>query len=512
MRLNTDPAAQQPAEKCVDIVFVVSPTNAQSVYMPFYFLYLAGFLEKHGFSAEILNPHHKAAEDNVAEILDWIVAKKPKFVGLAAFVTDFDAVTELAARIKKVSSATIIAGNAHPSITPEDFLFEHSPFDIVVRGEGENTVKHLLEAYQKDADNGSIPGIAYWSGGTVKITRNRELMGLAECGMPAYHKIDMGWYRRPTKYLIRRLATVGAVIYTGRGCPFNCSFCASNSVWQANDATSTVPRVRKRPLRQVIDELRILQNTYKFDFFYILDDTFGIRETDISDFCRAYRDSGLKMLWAAETRVNCIKNDDIVKLLKDSGCIQLDFGVESGSPRLLKLINKATVVEQTRLAFELCRRHGLRTFANILLNLPTENEEDLALTEKLLAEIKPTYTSIGVTQPYPGTDIYKALGKPLLKQDYAKLSRLFPAEEYRLCGHKLALEKLLFSWLLKYGIVSIFERSLFSADRKYWKMLFSSEHRPAYVYYLLKDILLTPLHYLIHLKLYLRAWGNKANI
>ena len=94
----------------------------------------------------------------------------------------------------------------------------------------------------------------------------------------------------------------------------------------------------------------------------------------------------------------------------------------------------------------------------------------------------------------------------------AWLSRLFPAEEYRLCGHKLALEKLLFSWLLKYGIVSIFERSLFSADRKYWKMLFSSEHRPAYVYYLLKDILLTPLHYLIHLKLYLRAWGNKANI
>ena len=492
-----------PAGKPVDIIFIVSPANADSIHMPYYFLYLVGYLERHGFSVEILNPHRKAAEDNVAEILAGIVEKKPRFVGLAAFVTDFDAVVSLATEIRKISSATIIVGNAHPSISPEDFLFESSPFDLVVRGEGEKTVKHLLEVYRKGADNSGIPGIAYWDGGAAKITRNRELMDLSECGMPAYHKIDMSWYQRPTKYVIRRLATVGVGVYTGRGCPFNCSFCASNSVWQANDATLTVPRVRKRPLAHVMEELRILQDTYGFDFFYIMDDTFGILETDISDFCRAYRDSGLKMLWATETRVNCIKNKEILQLMKNSGCLQLDFGVETGSPRLLKLINKATTVEQTRFAFELCRENGMRTFANMLLNLPTETEEDLALTEKLLAEIKPTYISIGVTQPYPGTDIYKGLAKPITKQDYAKLSRLFPEEEYRLSSHKLDLEKLLFSWFIKYGIVTVFERCLFKADWKYWRKIFNSEHRLAYAYYLLRDVLLAPLHYLSYLKLYL---------
>lgn len=500
---------KQCPEKSADIVFVVSPTNAQAVYMPFYFLYLASYLEKHGLAVEILNPHHKAAEDNVSEILAGIIAKKPRFVGLAAFVTDFGVVTALATEIKKVSSAIIMVGNAHPSISPEDFLYENSPFDLVVRGEGEKTVKHLFEDYRKGADNSSIPGIAYWDAGTVKITRNRELMDLAECGVPAYHKIDMSWYQRPTKYVIRRITTVGAVIYTGRGCPFNCSFCASNSVWQANDTTPAAPLVRKRPLRQVMEELRILQDTYNFDFFYILDDTFGIRETDISDFCHAYRDSGLKMLWAAETRVSCIKNVEIVKLLKDAGCIQLDFGVETGSPRLLKLINKAATIEQTKLAFKLCRENGLRTFANMMLNLPTENEEDLALTEKLLAEIKPAYISIGVTQAYPGTDIYKRLDRPLQKQDYAKLNRLFPTEECRLSSHKLALGKLLFYWLRKYKIVSLFERSLFRADWKYWRKIFKSQHRLAYAYYLFKDVLCFPLHYLVYLKLYLMDHADR---
>jgi radical SAM superfamily enzyme YgiQ (UPF0313 family) len=491
-----------PAEK-TDIVFVASPTNARSVYMPFYYLYLAGYPEKHGFSVEILDPHHKSYEDNTTEILAWISARKPRFVGLAAFVTDFDAVTALASEIKKHSTAIILAGNAHPSIAPEDFLYKDSPFDIVVRGEGEKTVKLLLESYNKDADNSGIPGIAYYEAGAVKITRNRELMDLAECGMPAYHKIDMTWYQKPTKHVIRRIAAVAAVIYTGRGCPFKCSFCAANSVWQANDTAPGAPIVRKRPLPQVIEELRMLQDVYGFDFFYILDDTFGIRENDISDFCRAYRDSGLKMLWAAETRVNCIKNDEIVKLLKDSGCIQLDFGVETGSPRLLKLINKTTTVEQTKHAFALCRKYGLRTFANVLLNLPTEKEEDLALTEKLLGEIKPTYISVGVTQPYPGTDICKQLDRPVSKNDYTKLSRLLPTEEYRLSSHKLDLKKLLFRWFGKYGIAAPFERSLFKADERYWRKIFGSEHRLAYAYYLLKDVLLSPLHYLVHLKLYL---------
>jgi len=274
--------------KNIDIMFIVSPTNAHDVYMPFYFLYLAGYLEKHGYFAEIVNPHEKHIEDNFKAIINEVITRKPKLIGLASFVTDYNVVVGLATEIKKYSDAKIIVGNAHPSIAPEDFLYESSPFDIVVRGEGELTLKQLLEEFSKtggfnDANGLShINGIAYFENGAVKITKNRELMDLADCGTPAYHKIDMKWYLKITKHIIRRLATVGAVIYTGRGCPFHCTFCAANSVWSANDKAPGNPVVRKRPLAHVIDELRILQDVYKFDFFYILDDTFGTREKDIA--------------------------------------------------------------------------------------------------------------------------------------------------------------------------------------------------------------------------------------
>jgi radical SAM superfamily enzyme YgiQ (UPF0313 family) len=492
--------------RTTDLLLVVSPANAEAVYMPFYFLYLAGYLEKHGFSVDIVETHAKDRKENIQTILRDIAIRRPRFIGLASFVTDYDIVVSLAKEIKKRSDVKILVGNAHPSIAPEDFLYAGSPFDIVVRGEGELTLKQILTEYRKesDPDLDQIAGIAFLKEGTVKITKNRELMDLSECGMPTYHKIDMRWYQRPTKYIIRRLAMSAAVIYIGRGCPFRCSFCASDSVWQANDRPQGMPAVRKRPMTHVIEELRILQDLYHFDFFYILDDTFGVRRDDIVAFCQAYKESGLEMLWAAETRVNCISDEKIVTILRDAGCIQLDFGVETGSPKLLHRIRKATSVEQTIVAFDLCKKNGIRTFANILLNLPGEEDDDLRLTHELLAKIKPTYTSVGVTMPYPGTEICKAFSRPICKEDYVKFARTLPPEEYRMCTHKHNLKWLLFTWFLRYGIVAPFEKSLFDADTRYWRKILRSRYRWVYALYLAKDILSTFYTYIAFLRHYLR--------
>jgi len=496
------------SSKNPDIIFVVSHANTDSMYMPFYYLYLAGYLEKHGFMVDIINHHEVTAEKYFKMVVDEIIKKQPRFVGMASFVTDYASVVSLATEVRRYTDIPILVGNAHPSIAPEDFLYDGSPFDIVVRGEGELTVRQILEEYKKGIDPVNIRGIAYLKDGAVVVTRSRELMDMSECGMPAYHKIDLSWYKRPVKFIIRRLATVGAVIYTGRGCPYNCSFCASNSVWKANERTPGRALVRKRPMAHIMEDLRILEQVHGFDFFYILDDTFGIKEDDITSFCKAYRESGLTMLWAAETRVNCIRSEQIVKLLKESGCIQLDFGVETGSPRLLKEIQKVTTVEQTIKAFDLCKKNGMRTFANILLNLPTENEDDLQLTHRLLETIRPTFTSVGVTQPYPGTDTYKRLGKTIRKEDYANLNRLLPPEDYRLSKHKLNLDKLLYSWFLKYKVVAPIENNLFNADMRYWHKILKSKKRWAYLFFLIKDLCSTFIHYVAFFRHLLRLQRN----
>jgi len=493
----------------LDILFVVSPSNALSDYMPSYFLYLAGYLEKHGFRIDIVDPHKKNIDVNYDIIIHEIKTKNPRYIGLAAFVTDYDVITDLAKAIKKHSSAKILVGNAHPSVAPEDFLYEGSPFDIVVRGEGELTLKQFLLEYDDAKDNSHIKGIGYLEKGSIKINSNREFMDLSECGMPAYHMLDMNWYAKPSKYLIRRLPASCAVIYIGRGCPYKCVFCASNSVWNANDKTKENTVVRKRPLPVVIEELGILQNKYHFEFFYIMDDTFGVKENDIYEFCEAYSKSGMKMLWGAETRSNCIRNEEIVRTMKDAGCIQLDFGVETGSPKLLKIIKKGINVDQTIHAFSLCKVNGMRTFANILLNLPEETEEDLVLTHELLAKIKPTYISVGITQPYPGTECYsKFLNVPITKEEYCDLNRLNPPEKYRMSKHRLNLQKLVTSWHLKYGVYVPFEKSMFQADYRYWSKITKSPRRWRYLAYFLKEMFIFSfLRYIKYSLFYLMTIG-----
>ncbi len=481
----------------MDILFVVSPSNARSRYMPFYYLYLAGYLEKKGFKVGIADPHEKSIEANVNIIMREIKEKKPRYVGLAAFVTDYNAIVELAKKIKEETGSKIIVGNAHPSVSPQDFLYDGSPFDLVVRGEGELTLEQVLKEYDENKDNSRIKGIAYLDNGAVKINGNREFMDLSECGMPAYHMIDMEWNAKPTKLIIRRLIVSTAVIQTSRGCPYNCGFCASNAVWKAMDKVpGGPPLARKRPMARVMEELRILQDKYHFDFFYILDDTFGMTEADIIEFCDAYRKSGLRMLWAADTRVNCLKNEKIVRMMKEAGCIQLDFGVETGSPKLLETINKKISIPEIVNAFSLCRKYNIRTFANMLLNLPGETEDDLEMSYKLLARIKPTYISVGVTQPYPGTAFYdKYLKAPIPKEQYWRLDRLNPPEEYRMSKHNINFNTLLNSWWIKYGIYAPIEMNMFKADRQYWMAVLRSKRKLAYLDFLLKELVITPIIY-----------------
>jgi len=488
MVLNVD------SKRCIDLLLICSPAHALSMHMPYYFLFIAGFLEKFGFTVEIANPHFKNECENVSSILKQVASRNLRYIGMASFCTDYNVVCDLAKKIKEISSASILVGNAQPSISPEDFLYEGSPFDIVVKGEGEETVRELLSSDGSQESLRQISGLAFLDtdGGVVVNTPKRRLMDLAQLAMPAYHLINMDWYLRPTKHLIRRLVTVSAVVYTGRGCPYDCSFCASNVVWATNERASGSSMVRSRPLDAVVNELRLLQDVYGFDFFYILDDTFGLKESLIAEFCDAYRNSGLRMLWGAETRANCIRKPEVVQMLKDAGCIQLDFGVESGSPEMLKSVNKKIKLEHIHRAFDLCREKGVRTFANLLLNLPGETQDDIALSEELLKRIRPTYTSIGLTQPYPGTPMYKSLGLKIDKGDYHLLNREYPVEEFRLCKHRLSLPKLLVSWRIRYGTFPFFEASMFRTGWRYWAILLKSSHRFRYLTYFLVDSIKQP--------------------
>jgi anaerobic magnesium-protoporphyrin IX monomethyl ester cyclase len=485
--------ATSSSSTAMDLMLIASPSNATSMYMPFYYLYLAGYMEKCGIRVTIVDPHFNTLEKNVNHIIDQVKFHNPRYVGLACFVTDYDVIHDLALKIKEVSNSPLIVGNAQPSISPEDFLYDGSPFDIVAKGEAEETVREIVTSPGDFNSLKKIKGIAFFDGKSIVTTDKRPLMDLADLGKPAYHLMDMDWYTQPSKYIMRRLATRCVVVYTGRGCPFDCNFCASNVVWNTNDK-STNNVTRMRPLSDVMDELELLQNQYGFEFFYILDDTFGLVDRVIVEFCEEYIKRGLKMLWGAETRAPCIKNPETAQLMKKAGCIQLDFGVESGSPKILELVQKKIKVEQIHTAFDLCHEHGIRTFANLLLNMPQENDEDLQMSHDLLERIRPTYTSIGLTQPYPGTPLYNQLPKKIDKSDYHTLNRITPIEKFRFADHNHDLTELLFDWQIKYKQYPFFDRSMFVASWSYWRKIFTSKHLLDYLFYFLKDVSWTLIH------------------
>jgi len=115
---------------------------------------------------------------------------------------------------------------------------------------------------------------------------------------------------------------------------------------------------------------------------------------------------------------------------------------------------------------------------------------------RLLKRIRPTYIVISVTQPYPGTEIYRNLGRPIAREEYYQLSRVLPPEKFRLSSHRQDLHKLLFFWQLRYGNVTPVEISFFKADWRYWSHLWHSPHRWRYFAYLVRDNALMPLRFL----------------
>lgn len=506
----------------LDFLFITSPTNARNPHPPYYFLYLAAYLRDKGLKVDIIDSKGGDRPNDIQRhfknIEDQLSKKKSKFVGLAAFHSDYNTIMLLGSIVKrKLPESTLLVGNAHSTINPEDFLFKNSPFDIAVLGEGEETCYELyLNSHKTINDekiwvDTEIKGIAYYEeqectsklcGTTIlsKVikTKKRDFINLDSLSTPAYDLVDMDYYLRPQKLIIRRIYTSMVCIFAGRGCPYNCDFCAANVVWKANKGKAA----RLRPVQNVIIEIDYLKWNYDIDFFYLFDDMFGMSKKWMNEWFRQKYDHRKNIPYACQTRAD-ITTEEMIRGLKETGCIQLDIGVETGTQPLLDRVNKKITLEQIRQVFEWCRKYKIRSFATMLLNLPCETTVDLKETYQFLHEIKPSAGVIfGITTPYPGTKIYEDYCDPKLeKPEYGLLinNRLNPNDErFRMAQHNLDLWKLLDKWNLHFKVHPFFERMwcLFPFQKLYWKAIFRSVRKRDYIKCWLKDI---PKTFLLHL-------------
>jgi len=205
-------------------------------------------------------------------------------------------------------------------------------------------------------------------------------------------------------------------ILGSRGCPYNCTFCGSSKIWKR--------KLRVRSIDNILGEIEKLIKDYgkpgeRFDIKF-WDDTFTSIRKNVINFCNALIQRGLnkKIRWYCLTRVNLI-DEEILKLLKKSGCNAIALGIESGSDRILKAIRKRITTEQVRNAVKLIKKHGFRLNTYWMLGFPEETEEDIRASINFLTELRPDSAFVSVLVPFVGTDEYeKVVQAGLMDESY----------------------------------------------------------------------------------------------
>jgi len=325
----------------------------------------------------------------------------PEMVGLSLVTSGVPEAAVVAQDAKTLlgTQTIVVAGGPHPTALPEELLNGCPFIDAAVVGEGELTMLDL-------ADHGlslSVPGIVLRRDGALVHTPLRAMVAdIDTLGPPAYDLFNLKHFTEPSRWLIRFLKLPATNLRTGRGCSHRCSFCAGHLVSGLG--------VRHHSIEYVLDQMRYAATRLGVTAIRFEDDTVGANRGRLLELCAAIQRAGLhkQLKWEACLRVNQA-DAEVLAVMKAAGCIQIEYGFESGSTASLRRLGKQTDLELNRRAVELTRRAGLRIFADIMVGLPGETAADFEDTVQFLRWARPEIISAMRLCPLPGTPIYNHL-------------------------------------------------------------------------------------------------------
>lgn len=358
---------------------------------------LAAVLLKNGYEARLIDYDVEIFER--AKFKRYLTEFNPDIIGLSCFTPNIIEGHKIAVLAKEIlPQSLIVVGGPHVSGLPEETLREFKGFDIGVVGEGEETILDICHSFFSEDSFDGIKGVVYRKNGTVLFTGKKPpIDDMDSLPFPARELLNIDLYKGQSHRGFSRDFLKITELMTSRGCPNSCIFCASDVVMGKG--------VRFRSAGSVKDEIRECVGRFKFDHFTISDDTFTLKKDRLCEICDEF--SKFKVTWNCNARVWPISKE-ILKKMADSGCSGITFGVESGSPRILKLIKKNITVGQIEDAFRWSKEAGIKLVeADIIIGShPSETMEDIKMTQMLLKRISPDVAMISVVIPYPGTELY----------------------------------------------------------------------------------------------------------
>lgn len=392
-------------------ISLIYPRVLNLLFPPLGILYIAAVLKADGHEVIVsdIDNNNRNGEVNRIKGFD------PLLIGVSIInTTQINFAGEIIRELKSILPwAHVSCGGTYSTVFPRHLL-EKLNVDSVVLGEGELTVKELAGSLAGGIDLARVNGILFKRGNEIIENGHREFVGdLDEIPLPGRELVDFQRYLKPPGVLRGLWRKRSTTIITGRGCPSRCIYCGSNLIFGRT--------LRRRSVDNVILEIRHLVDNYQIDGIWFADDTFTLQKGWVFEFTDKLKKEHFGIKWGAQARVNAV-DLELLKAMKSAGCAQLDFGVESGSPRVLKALRKGINSEAVVRAFDLTKKVGMRSLATFMVGNPDETEEDIKKTQALSKRIRADFTIFFFTTAYPGTELFDMAVKNdwLRNRDYSQ--------------------------------------------------------------------------------------------
>jgi len=365
-------------------------TSKEKIIWPQASLAYLAAMAPENFKIEIL--------DCIAEKMNWdkflniLNIKKPRYVVSHVITSTAQNDLRVFEEAKKIGAITITMG-PHVTELPEKTLQENPGLDFVILGEPEITFKKLIKNLEnKVNDFGEIKGLAYRTKGEIKINGKREFIAnLDELPIPRHDLLPLN------KYVFPFMASNFTFVLSERGCSFPCTFCRQPIMWER--------KVRHRSPKSIIKELKLLKKLGLKEFLFH-SDTFTIDRDIVMKLCQMMLDENLNFRWACNSRVDTA-DEEMLKLMKKAGCWMIAYGIESGSPEILKKCEKGTTVERAEKTVKLTHKIGIKVYGYFIIGLIGETKKTIQETINLAKKLPITFAIFHTASPYPGTKFYQ---------------------------------------------------------------------------------------------------------
>ena len=361
-------------------------------------LQLAGFARAKGIEVAVVD---LTFSRSLAAIDTALRSFRPGVIGIHTKTLTATRSLEIAERARN-SGAFLLAGGPDAASRPEHYL--RGGFDAVVQGEGEEVLVDVVRRLSEGADPSGVPGISVLREGRVVRGPPRPfLKDLDALPFPAWDLIDMEAYLSDWE---RRTGERRTAVLTSRGCPFHCSWCSKPTFGTT---------FRQQSPERVLAEIRDLRDRYGVNYVRFCDDVFGIDRRWLERLLDGLIRELPGLRFECLARVDLLK-PDLLARMREAGLSRVYVGVESGSQRMLDLMNRGTRLTQIESAASVLRREGIRQYWFLMLGYPGETLEDIEATIRLFRRFSPEEYSVSIAVPVPGTAFHERVKDRLLQR------------------------------------------------------------------------------------------------